>query len=82
MREWFEAQLAAGLPAFAGSAISGTVAIKQELINELLAKWLIDNARSSDAKPTLDFGKTAGVVKQAAVRAETGTLLIDFEIAV
>ena len=34
MREWTEAQLAAGLPAFAGSTISGTLAVKQELLNE------------------------------------------------
>jgi hypothetical protein len=82
MREWIEAQLAAGLPAFAGSAISGTLAVKQELINELLAAWLADAAkRGGSAKPP-DLGKSAGVIKAASVRAEPGTVLVDFKIAI
>ena len=49
MREWIEAQLAAGLPAFAGSAMSGTVAVKQEALNELIAKWLANKPRPAPA---------------------------------
>jgi hypothetical protein len=83
MREWIEAQLAAGLPALKGSAVSGTLAVKQELINEFLAQWLAEGARrpGGGAAPA-DVGRAVGFIKEAAVRAEPGTLLVDFKIAV
>lgn len=81
MREWIETQLETGLPAFAGSKISGTVAIKQELINELLTKWLA-GAGPSGTKAWPDFAPSKHVVKKAAVRAEPGVVLVDFTIAI
>ncbi len=80
MRDWFEAQLAAGLPAFAGSHVSGTLAVKQELLNELLAKWLADGGPIGATR--LDVGAAKRAVKSASVRAEAGTLLVDFEISI
>jgi hypothetical protein len=81
MREWIESQLKTGLPAFAGSKMSGTVAVKQELINELLGKWLEDQGPSG-TKTWLEFGPSKHVVKHAAVRAEPGTVLVDFTIVI
>ena len=83
MRDWIEAQLAAGLPGLQGSSISGTLAVKQDLINELLAQWLAD-ARSpkAGAAPPPDLARAAGFIKQAAVRAEPGTVLVDFKVTV
>jgi hypothetical protein len=81
MREWFDAQLAAGLPAFAGTTMSGTVAVKQELLNELLAGWL-NNGNPGRAAVPVDLDRLKTFVKRAAVRAEAGTVLVDFTVAV
>ena len=81
MRDWIEAQLAAGLPAFAGSHMSGTLALKQELLNELLGRWLTESAPGTPPRLP-DLAPVKRVVKGAAVRAEAGRLLIDFTIAV
>ena len=83
MREWIEAQLKAGLPAFAGSKIAGTLAVKQELINELLAQWLADTTQPSGTVKTLpDLSQSKNVVKEAVIRAEPGVVLVDFKIAI
>lgn len=83
MDEWVRAQLAAGLPAFRGSAIAGTLAINQELLNELLAQWLAAQAAggSAPARPP-DVRQLLPFLKQAALRAEQGRLLVDFQVAV
>lgn len=82
MDEWVRAQLAAGLPAFRGSAIAGTVAVNQELLNELLAQWLAAQARGGAASGALDVRQLLPFLKQAAVRAEEGRVLVDFEVSV
>jgi hypothetical protein len=79
MRNWIAAQLAAGLPAFAGSKLSGTLAVKEEAVNELIAKWLAaDNAPSQS--PRVDVRVIRATIKSASLRAENGKLLIDVEI--
>ena len=83
MREWLQAQLKSGLPAFAGSAMSGTLAIKDDALNELLVKWLAEAAAPrNDANPAIDVRGSLRLVKAARVKAENGTLLIEFEIVV
>jgi hypothetical protein len=83
MREWFDAQLAAGLPAFAGSRLSGTLSVKQELLNELIARWLAA-PMSSGAGPgggsPLDLIRARAALKSASVRGAPGRILVDFEI--
>jgi hypothetical protein len=80
MRDWIAAQLAAGLPAFAGSKLSGTLVVKQEAVNELIAKWLAADSAPSEA-PRVDLRVLRTAIKSATVRAETGKLLIDIEIS-
>ena len=83
MDEWVQAQLAAGLPALRGSALSGTLAVKQELINELLAQWLTARARSAGRSSAVpDINQLLPFVKQAAVRAEAGAVHVDFQISI
>ena len=82
MREWIEAQLGSGLPAFAGTSIAGTVALKQELLNDLLARWLAEAQTPGATPASPDFSQSIRVIKSAAVRAETGTVLVDFEIVI
>jgi hypothetical protein len=82
MRDWIEAQLRGGLPAFAGTQISGTIAVKQELINELLKAWLAATASGGPGTPTLDVSQSLRAIKAASVRAEPGAVLVDFEVAI
>jgi hypothetical protein len=82
MRAWLEAQLAAGLPAFAGSEMSGTVAVKQEALNELIATWLAANTPASTAPAKFDLSRARAAIKQARIRGETGTILLGFDIRI
>jgi hypothetical protein len=82
MRDWFEAQLATGFPALAGSTVQGTLALRQELLNELLAKWLAETQRPEGVTPRLDLRPGLRFLRSAAVRVEPGTVLVDFKIAV
>jgi hypothetical protein len=83
MDEWVRVQLAAGLPAFRGSAIAGTLAVNQELLNELLARWLAAQATGgSEPAGAPDVRQLLPFLKQAALRAEEGRLLVDFQVAV
>jgi hypothetical protein len=82
MREWIEAQLAAGLPALAGSSLSGTLAVKQEVLNELIAKWLANDTPASTGGIGFDLSKARTAVKNARIRGEAGTILLDFDIRI
>ncbi len=80
MQDWIAAQLAAGLPAFAGSKLSGTLAVKEEVVNELLAKWLAADSAPSEG-PRIDPRVLRAAIKSATVRADSGRLLIDIDIS-
>ena len=82
MREWIQAQLGAGLPAFKGTTISGTLAVKEELLNEMLAQWLTMKQVPRSAPPALDASSSLRVIKRAAIRAEAGKILVDFDVAI
>ena len=84
MDEWMRAQLAAGLPALSGSTITGTVALNQDLLNELVAKWLAATGERAGAPAGApDLGQQLlPFLKQASIRAETGRVLVDFHISV
>ena len=84
MQDWINKQLASGLPALAGTTVSGTVAIKQELINELLSDWLGKDMRSpaTPSSATVDLNALTKLVKHAEVRAEPGVVMLDFKVAV
>ena len=80
MREWFEKQVAAGLPALAGSRLSGTLAVAPALLNELISAWLTNAAPSGPRPPRVDVGVLRGAVKSLSVRAEPDRILVDVEI--
>ena len=80
MQDWIAAQLAAGLPAFAGSRLSGTVAVTPEVINEFIARWLAGSTAPT-APAAVDPVLARTAVKSARVRAEQNRILIDIEIS-
>jgi len=81
MDEWLRAQLEAGLPVLEGSTASGTLAVREELANELLARWL---AGAGQPPPREGFpaARLLAFLKAVSVRAEQGTILIDFQIRI
>jgi len=82
MQEWLKTQLANGLPAFAGSSLSGTLAVRQELATELLNELLRDTSAAPRANTSNDLAGLVKFVRQLSVRAEAGTVMIDFTISV
>jgi hypothetical protein len=81
LRDWLEAQLAAGLPAFTGSAVAGTLAMKTDLLNELIGQWLTAPSNAAGAPP-INVDQLKPLVKAVTLRAESGAVLVDFRIAV
>jgi hypothetical protein len=82
MADWITKQLAEGFPALAGSRASGTIAVDQALVNELIAQWLAGSDPGRGTVPRVDLAKVREVIKSATVRSEVGKILIDFEIGV
>jgi hypothetical protein len=82
MQDWLKTQLANGLPAFAGSSLTGTLSVRQELATELLTELLRDTGTAPRATGSADLSLVAKLVKTIAVRAEDGTVMIDFKISV
>ena len=85
MRKWIEDQIAAGLPALAGSRLSGTLAVAPALLNELIADWLTPADReppAGAAAPRLDLTALRAAVRSVAIRAEPDRILVDVDIHV
>lgn len=75
-----------GFADFRGLRISGTVPVKQELINEVIAESLklaiapaIDKESTA---PPVDPKVFLSLVKKAEVRADAGVVIVDFELGV
>lgn len=82
MQDWLVAQLAAGLPAFQGSIVEGTLAVDQALLNQLLAAVLTQTKREVSGPPAVDHQVLLSKVSAASIRLEAGRLLIDFKAQV
>ena len=90
----FEKYLANGLTDFEGLRISGTLPVKQEILNELLQTVLADLQKpSSPAVPkasgpatasgsTFDPSSLVKYVNKAEIRAEAGRLVLDFDVSI
>ena len=81
------------LAEFAGLRISGTVPVKQEILNDLLQSVLTDMTSGSTpavavptgtatAAPGFDPKTLLKHVKKAQIRAEEGRLVLDFDVSV
>jgi hypothetical protein len=88
----FEKYLQNGLADFAGLRVSGTLPVKQEILNDLLQSVLTD-MRSPSPTPTSQDVAGSGAsgtdpksfvkfVKKAEIRAEEGRLVLDFDVQV
>jgi hypothetical protein len=82
MQDWLTMQLAHGLPAFAGSSLSGTLSVRQELATAVLNELLREPGSAPKASTGSDFAGLVKFVKEIAVRADAGAVMIDFKISI
>ena len=84
MREWLERQVAAGLPALAGTELRGTIAVNPELINQFIAQWLSapPSVASSPTPSSLDWSRLRSLIRSTVVRSEANRILIDLDVRV
>ena len=92
MANFLDKYLANGLRDFAGLQVRGSVPVKQEILNEILAEVLKQgqsDAAATEATPAaaappanLDPKALLRHVKNAQVRAEDGRLDLDFEVRI
>ena len=82
MQEWLKEQMANGFKAFDGASLTGSIPVKESLINELIASFLAHAGDPPSARPVFDPRLIAPFVKAATVRAEPGvvTLHVDLRI--
>jgi len=69
-----------GFADFRGLHISGTVPVKQELINELIANFLQSPPPGAASPSGFDVRLLLPLVKNAEVTADSGVLTLRFEI--
>ncbi len=90
LQAWVRDQLAAGLPAFAGARVTGTVPLPVTLLNELIAQGLADAVAASPASApapradsaTPDLATLLRLVRHVRVDAAPGVVTLDFEVGV
>lgn len=88
LQAWLRNQVAAGLPALAGTTIAGTVPMQVTLLNELIAQAIADAAdgqRDAAARPpgtAPDLATMARMVRHIRVDAAPGVVTLDFEVGV
>lgn len=86
MQEFIQKQIENGFSEFEGLSISGTVPVRETLLNGLLAEMLQKLAEGSapaaPATPTPQglLPAVAKLVKKAEVHAKEGVIVLDFEI--
>ena len=92
----FDKYLTNDLADFAGLKITGSLPVKQEILNDLLQTVLADMKSPQDpatATPTLEKAVTPDApnfdpkrllkhLKKAEIRAEAGRLVLDFDVSV
>jgi hypothetical protein len=82
MDEWLKEQLARGFGDFAGTTISGSIPVKEELINQLIARYLAQGGTPAPSRLPVNPGQLARFVRSATVHAEPGVVTLRFEIGV
>jgi hypothetical protein len=87
MQTLIQKYLARGFSDFPGLTISGTIPIRQELINELIADVLLAAGADEPKEPPVP-GRMPGVspqavlkiVKKLEVRADAGLITVEFQL--
>ena len=76
MQDWLMAQMRDGFPAFRGASLAGTIPVKEELINELLAEWLAQAPAGASAQPPFDLNQFVSFIKTLSIHADAGVVTV------
>ena len=83
MQDWLKQQIDNGFTAFKGARLSGSIPLREALLNELLTEAL-RGARSPAgapvANPPLDVARMAAMVSSARVEVGDGVVTVHFEL--
>ncbi len=87
MQRWLQEQIDNEFVAFTGASLSGSIPIKEELLNELLTELLRDlgSASTSDAPRSeggIDLRRLARFVTQVGVHATEGVVTVTFAVKI
>jgi hypothetical protein len=82
MQDWLRAQIANGFAAFDGASLTGSIPVKESLINEMIASFLAHAGDPPATRPAFDPRLIAPFIRTATVHAEPGvvTLRVDLRI--
>jgi hypothetical protein len=81
MQDWFITQLAGGFPALSGARLSGSIPVKEELLNDLIARALGDPAEAPSGT-AFDWRRIAPFIRKATVRAEAGVVTLHIDLSI
>ena len=82
MQEWLKAQMANGFEAFRGASIAGSVPVKEELLNELIAGLLAQADKGVATEAGFDPRPFARFIRKATVHAEAGVVTLHVDIRI
>ena len=82
MQDWLKAQMASGFAAFDGASITGSIPVKESLINEMIASYLAHAGDVPTAPPAFDPRLLLPLVKTATVHAEPGIVTLHLDLRI
>lgn len=82
MQEWLRAQLADGFADFKGASLTGSIPVKEELINNLIARFLTQPGDGGSSGAAFDARRLAGFVKKATIHAEGGVVTLEIDVRI
>jgi hypothetical protein len=80
MNDWLREQIEKGFPDLKGLQLRATIPLKDQVINDAIAKFLQRPTMPPSAG--LDLRTLLAFVKRAHVRSTEGTVMIDVDISV
>jgi hypothetical protein len=82
VQEWLKAQIANGFAAFDGASITGSIPVKESLINEMIASFLAHAGEPPASPQGFDPRHVTPFIRSATVRAEPGVVTLHVDLRV
>ncbi len=82
VQEWLKAQIANGFVAFDGASLTGSIPVKESLINEMIAGVLAHAGEPQAPHPAFDLRLVAPFIRSATVQAEPGVVTLHLDLRI
>ena len=86
MQAWWQEQLASNFQAFKGATLSGSIPLREALLNEWLAELLARSQRSADLPGAVPLpaglGRLTALIASARVQIADGVLTLHVDVRV